>query len=127
MTSSVVTCSPGDSLEDVLKRMREGPISCIPVVRGDRPVGILTERDVVRMLGTEPLEAILDFDVAEAMTSPVIAVRRTDSVEDALEVAYSCEIRHLPVVDENDKLVGIVTQSDLVTKYLLSLSRSQGH
>ena len=60
------------------------------------------------------------------MSSPVIAVRQSDSLEDALEVSYSCEIRHLPVVDENDKLVGLVTQTDLVTRYMLSLSRSQG-
>lgn len=121
MTRDVVTTAPDRPFSEVLRLMSDGPLSCVPVCKNDSVVGIVTERDVVRVCATQSAADQANLEVSQVMNAPVIAVCNDNEIETALEVACSCEIRHLPVVDHSDHLVGIVTQSDLVMRYLYML------
>jgi PAS domain S-box-containing protein len=87
--------------------------SCVVVVDNDRVVGILTERDVVRLSAQQqPLDQLL---VAEAMAQPVITRRQSDLADlfSTIELLQQHHIRHLPIVDEQERLVGLVTHESL--------------
>ncbi len=121
---SVITgsLSPTDTLADVVAVMREQEISCVLVCDEGKPTGIVTERDVVRIYAEHILDpSIATYAVAKIMTTNPICVHDTLPVSDALVLARSRGVRHLPVLDEHGSLVGIVTQTDAINAYLESL------
>ncbi len=111
MTSPVQTAKPTDSLEFTLHRMVEKNIGCILIVDGDRPVGIVTERDISRNVarGPETLKATVD----NVMSSPIIFLSPVAPIREAMETMLNYGIRRIPVVEEA-KLVGIVSIRDLL-------------
>lgn len=112
---------PGDSLINVAKSLAENHHSCGLICEYDKPIGIITERDVVRLLANQT-----DIDVAikEVMTQQPICVDADTELVDALDLAKSRSLRHLPVVDATQRLVGIVTHSDIVKALLASIEHS---
>ncbi|WOD36970.1 PAS domain S-box protein [Nodosilinea sp. E11] len=91
----------------------EARSSCVVVVDNDQVVGILTERDVVRLSAQQqPLDQLL---VAEAMAHPVITRRQSDLVDliSTIDLLRQQHIRHLPIVDEQNRLVGLITHESL--------------
>ncbi|WP_228052486.1 PAS domain S-box protein [Nodosilinea sp. LEGE 07298] len=87
--------------------------SCVVVVDNDQVVGILTERDVVRLSAQQqPLNQLL---VAEAMAQPVITCRQADLTDifSTIDLLQHHHIRHLPIVDEHNRLVGLITHESL--------------
>lgn len=87
--------------------------SCVVVVDNDQVVGILTERDVVRLSAQQqPLNQLL---VAEAMAQPVITRRQADLTDifSTIDLLQQHHIRHLPIVDEHNRLVGLITHESL--------------
>lgn len=118
MTKGVRSISPNTRLADVLEIMRDNNYSCTVIAEADETVGIITERDIVRMLaGMENGRDVLAVKVSEVMTSPVITINEKDSLFEALVISKAQGIRHLPVVNSQGRLTGIVTQSDLVKIY----------
>ena len=104
--------------------MREKQCSCVLVSEDGFPKGILTERDVVNLFSDALQQQIIpDISIAEAMTVEPVCVHTTDSLYDALILARSRKLRHLLVVDENDKLVGLITQTDMLDVYLQLMER----
>lgn len=87
-------------------------IGCLPVIEGDRVVGIISERDVVRSIGEGGAEA-LDRPVGEWMTSPPVTVTSDVGVITALSLMTRRRIRHLPVIEE-ERMIGFVSIGDLV-------------
>lgn len=119
MTKDVRCADPEDSLVDVLDKMHKNRISCVPVCEGDVPVGIITERDVVA-IAARALSGTEDRRLAgEVMSFPVTSVRASDTLEEAAARAQSAQVRHLPVVDDAGRLIGVVTQSDLLSRRLM--------
>jgi len=106
MITSPVTARPGQSLREALAVMREHDISGVPVVEGDRPVGILTARDI-------RFEKNLDQPVSALMTKELVTVTPGVSNERAKELLHEHRIEKLLVV-EDGKLVGLVTIKDLL-------------
>ncbi len=100
------------TVRDAVARLAEHRIGALPVMDGDEVAGILSERDIVRLLG-ERGGAVLDMPVTEAMTAPAVTVRRDEPVIGALSLMTRRRIRHLPVV-EDGRLVGLVSIGDLV-------------
>ncbi|MEA5452430.1 GAF domain-containing protein [Leptolyngbya sp. CCNP1308] len=91
----------------------EAHSSCVVVVDNDQVVGLLTERDVVRLNAQQrPLDQL---SVAEAMTQPVITRRPSDLTDliSTIELLQRHHLRHLPLVDEQDRLAGLVTHESL--------------
>jgi len=117
----VITAQPGQSLHEVAERMRAGHVGCVIVIESNgsqnRPIGVITDRDlVVRALAQTDrhLEQIRADDI---MTRPVVAVGETDELADALDVMRAAGVRRLPVVDEGNSVVGVLSFDDLIRHY----------
>ena len=91
--------------------MARGNVGSTLVVEGGRPVGIFTERDIVRALSQSP-EAPGD-EIGHWMTANPRTVSSSDSVEEALRRMLEGGFRHLPVVDAEGRLVGMLSMRDL--------------
>ncbi len=113
-TAKVSTAGPGATLFEVAEVMVANRYSCVLIEAEGCPLGILTERDVVGLLLKTQVDArLLERPVSEFMTSPIISVVEDASLFDALVLSRAEKIRHLPVVDKQGQLTGLVTQSDL--------------
>lgn len=108
----VFTIAPDMTLSAAIKLLSERRIGAVLVMNQKRLEGILSERDVVRVLGTRGAGA-LDEPVSAVMTRKVITCREADSVAELMETMTSGKFRHLPVV-ENDEIVGLISIGDVV-------------
>ena len=112
---------------DLVRNMADNRHSCGLVCENERPVGIVTERDIVRLIAASGNAA--DWfrqRISEVVVRRPICVPTEADLESALDLARSYSIRHLPVVDATtEKLVGIVTFSDMLNAYTTLLARTQ--
>jgi diguanylate cyclase (GGDEF)-like protein len=116
MTTMVKSAPPSTPLSHVIEMMKDSPHSCLIITDNEIPVGIITERDIVRLVGRSVSDGLsFGQPVREVMSQPVVTIDANTSLLDALVIAKSKHIRHLPVDNAEGKLVGLVTQSDLVT------------
>jgi len=112
MTNNPRTVSSQDSIQNAARIMRDEDTGAVPVVDNGRPVGIVTDRDiVVRAVA----EGQLDKPVREIVSGDVIVARPDMSTKEAAQLMSEHQVRRLPVV-ENDRLVGIVSIGDLAVK-----------
>lgn len=102
-----ITIAPTTLLREAFEIMREHDISGLPVVEGDKPVGILTSRDV-------RFEDRLDLPVSELMTRELITAQPGVAQDEARELLHKHRIEKLLVVDDDGKLVGLITIKDLL-------------
>lgn len=112
MTPEPRTVQPGDTLQAAAQAMDELNVGVLPVVEGDRLVGLLTDRDIVirsTSAGQDPRTAT----VADAMTAEVRSLPEDAQVLDAVRTMEEGQLRRVPVVDAGGKLVGIVSLGDL--------------
>lgn len=107
----VVTIRRGATVAQAVELLATHRIGAVPVMEGEMVVGILSERDVVRLLAQD--RAALDGPVDAVMTAPAITVGRAEPVIGALSLMTRRRIRHLPVL-EDGRLVGLVSIGDLV-------------
>ena len=116
MTGNIEIISTVSSAQEASKKMKDKNVSSLLVMDGDKPVGIVTERDLVRkacVSGTGnsniPVKDIMS-------TSPFIAVESTMPVEEATNVMIQNKVRHLLVTNNNDitKIIGVVTPTDFI-------------
>ena len=111
MTSDVQTIGPDESAQAAARFMLNNDAGSIPVTDGDRLIGMITDRDIaVRGVakGYGP-----DTPVRELMTDDIICARADDSVEDVASKMSEAQVRRLPVIDEDERLCGIVSLGDL--------------
>jgi CBS domain-containing protein len=108
----VATIGADSSVRDAVALLGERRIGALPVVDGDRIVGIMSERDVIYCLKDYGAE-VLDWPVSRVMTSPAITVDPSTQVLSALALITQKRVRHLPVVS-GGRLIGIVSIGDLV-------------
>ncbi len=114
----VVTMEPHRTLADVAEVLATKNIGAVVIADGQRRVlGILSERDIVRVIGKKGAGALHDA-VSKHMTTSVVTVTEADTVPATMEMMTNRRFRHLPVV-QDQKLVGIVSIGDLV-KYRLA-------
>jgi len=109
---TVHTVSPRASVREAVRKMNELGVGSLLVVEEGRPVGIFTERDVLRRVvdaGRDP-EATR---VEEVMSSPVVTIRPETPVREAMETITTLRHRHLPVMD-GGQVVGMVSIGDLL-------------
>jgi len=118
MTTNVETAKPTESLKNALRRIVKRNIGSIVVAEENQPVGIITERDISRCVARDnnPLKR----KVKNVMSSPLITVEASESVQDAVALMLKHGVRRLPVVKER-KLVGIISQRD-VLRWMLRVS-----
>jgi len=113
MTRNVVAVHPYDTVERAARLMGEGDCGALPVVDGsNRLIGVVTDRDITIRIagrGMDPRRARVD----ECMTDRIFACYAEDAVESCMRQMARRQIRRLPIVDGQDRLVGIISQSDL--------------
>lgn len=110
----VASVQPDSRVSAIVDLLVQRRIGAVLVLEDGRPVGIVSERDIVRCLAVKG-GAVMDLEAREVMTAPVITIRPEESVCDAMELMTDRRIRHLPVV-ESGELVGIVSIGDLVKR-----------
>jgi CBS domain-containing protein len=108
----IVSVEPNAPLSGAVKLLSERRIGAVLVMSGGRIEGILSERDIVRVLG-ERGASVLDEPVSTVMTRKVVSCREKDTVASIMEQMTSGKFRHLPVV-EDDKVVGLISIGDVV-------------
>jgi CBS domain-containing protein len=114
MTRDVQTVRPDQSAREAANFMLRADAGAIPVLEGDRLIGMITDRDIaVRGVaeGHGP-----DTPVRELMTNDIVAVRPEDDTEDVAVRMSEAQVRRLPVIDDQQKLCGIVSLGDLTQK-----------
>ena len=114
----IVQCSPEETVRDAAERLAAHRIGAMPVVSGDRVIGIFSERDLLYCIAKHG-DAALDLLIGSVMTAPPITAEPHSTVRDALEVMTLRRIRHLPVLD-GERLAAFVSIGDLV-KHRLDL------
>ena len=115
MTRRVEWTTPDTTLATAARRMRDLAIGCLPVGQGDSFTGILTEKDFTTRATAEGLNPTTTT-VGQIMTSGVIYCNEGDNIEDALNTMRQRRIHHLPVCNQSNMIVGIVSLSDLALK-----------
>jgi diguanylate cyclase (GGDEF)-like protein/PAS domain S-box-containing protein len=112
MSRDVLTLEPTEILRSAIEKMNFNNISCIVVLKNKKAVGILTERDIIRFVGLG-----LDFqktDLLSIMRRPVIAVSEQTDISEAAHLMVINGVRRLVVVDDKHKIIGIITQTDII-------------
>lgn len=124
MTSKVKVITENETIRQACKLMYQYNIGSIIVVKADGdissdttkkeiPTGILTERDIARMIGFST-KFYPDTPVSEVMNKPLITVSPNTSVKDAVALMEQRDIRRLPVVDDEQQMIGIITAKDIL-------------
>ena len=118
MTKDPVCCSPQDSTQKAAELMKSGNVGSIPVIENEETkklVGIVTDRDLTlkivamgRNSKTRKVEAV--------MTRKVVTCHPEDDLQKALDAMSEHQLRRLPVVDGDNKILGIISQADIATR-----------
>lgn len=110
--SDIISVETGCTVLDVAKLLGERRIGAVPVLKGSRLAGIISERDIMRGLAIRGGGVLAD-DVASLMTKSVFTCSADDSVQQLMSMMTERRIRHIPVVD-GDELIGMISIGDVV-------------
>jgi acetoin utilization protein AcuB len=118
MTKDPLTVTPTETIGQADELMNTNKIRQLPVVQGKDLIGIVTDRDIRSFLsgslGVEAREEALNTKVREIMTTEPISVSSDDDLQEAIELMIDEKIGGIPVVDEAEGMVGIVTYVDVL-------------
>jgi len=112
MSKDVLSLEPEEFLKSAIQKMSSNNVSCVVVIQDKKPLGILTERDIIYLMGIN-----IDFNTVNLQTvmrSPVIAVSEETEIPEAANLMVINSLRRLVVVDGEHKVIGIVTQTDII-------------
>jgi CBS domain-containing protein len=112
MTKTVVTAPPDMSAAEAGKKMVENRVGNVIIVKEGRPVGIVTESDMVAKVISKNLKPS-SIKLEQLMSKPLITTKSSDDIHDAVLMMAQKKIRRLPVID-GDELVGIITDADVI-------------
>ena len=118
---AVLTIAGNRSVDDAVNLMAIKKAGALIVTENERPVGIFTERDVIRFYLKNNTTALSQIAVQDAMTAKRITAKPEDEISAALTVMTRADISHMPVVEDNT-IIGILILKDLVTHQIESLT-----
>jgi CBS domain-containing protein len=143
MTRNVITISENRTMKQASKLMyddnigsivilkegggydREGNVSGITSEKKEIPTGIVTERDIARAVGfAAEYSTFGDIPLSEIMSKPLITVRPSTTLKDAVVLMQQKDIRRVPVLDENRQLVGIITDKDIINAIVKTFKKT---
>jgi CBS domain-containing protein len=110
MNRDMVTVESEDSIKAAIRKMVRGNMGSVVITDGGKPIGMLTERDILRSIAYKRVDP--DSKVGEIMSKPLISIDSVATVGEAAEMMIKNKVRRL-MVKENGKYVGIITQRDL--------------
>jgi len=116
MTPDPACCTPNTTLDEVAKLMAQNDCGEIPVVDvGDTVVGVVTDRDIVCRVVAEGKNPIA-YTAETCMSQPAVTVHTDAPIDEVVATMEKHQIRRVPVVDERDCCVGIISQADVAWK-----------
>jgi CBS domain-containing protein len=130
MVEPAVTVEADTSLRDTARLMRDAEIGNVIVVDSARPIGIVTDRDIV-VRGVAEAAQVATMTVADVCSTGLMSVRPEDDVDHAVAMMRRASVRRLPVI-ENDQLVGILSLGEVAidrdeTSALADISSSESN
>ena len=111
MSKNVISIGVNQTVFDAAELMTSKKIGCLVILDGEVPLGIVTERDIVRRVVAQKLST--DTKISEIMSKTLISIDPDSSLKDAARLMANNKIRRLPVLKKN-RLVGIIVASDFV-------------
>jgi CBS domain-containing protein len=118
MTKTPVCCLPSDLVTKAAELMKSENVGSIPVIENEQTkklVGIVTDRDLVLKVTAKGLDA-KSTKVEAVMTRKVVTCHAEDDLQKALDAMSEHQLRRIPVVDNDNKVVGIIAQADVATR-----------
>jgi CBS domain-containing protein len=118
MTSDPTCCVPGDTVQEAARLMKSEDVGPIPVVddrEGRKLVGMITDRDIAVNVVAEGLDP-KTTKVEAVMTRDLVTVGPDDDVQKAFDLMSERQVRRLPVVESDGRIVGIIAQADVATR-----------
>jgi CBS domain-containing protein len=132
MTKRVITAKLNATIKTACKSMYDNNIGFLVIIKrtmgGIVPVGIITERDVVKIIGSMEL-LYPQVPIRQFMSYPLVTGSPTMTLSKAMEIMSKKNIRRLPIIEKDgarDKLVGIITEKDIVNA-IVKPRRNSGH
>ena len=117
MTKTVITTTLDQTIQTVCKIMYENNIGSVVIVKrevdGFLPIGIITERDITHALGSVEIFPT-QTPLRELMSTNVISIKPDSSIHDAVAIMHGNNIRRLPVINDDGKMVGIITDKHIL-------------
>ncbi|HEU0295377.1 MAG TPA: CBS domain-containing protein [Anaerolineales bacterium] len=118
MTKNPVCCLPNESVTKAAELMKSENIGAIPVIENEQTkklVGIVTDRDLALKVVAEGRDA-KSTKVGAVMTHKVVTCRADDDLQKALDAMAEHQLRRIPVVDNDNTILGIIAQADVATR-----------
>ena len=118
MTKDPVVCMPSDPVADVARVMKEEDIGPFPIVEDPETrklVGMVTDRDLVLRMVAEGRDS-KTTKAEEVMSLKLVTCHADDDVQEALDAMSENQLRRIPVVDDENSIVGIIAQADIATR-----------
>lgn len=117
MTRHLIAIEGEDSVIEASKIMIDNKIGSVLVYENDKPIGIITERDIVQKIMTDCTD-LCDVKAIEIASRKLITISPSDSIEHALVIMHRNRIKRIPVKDPNsNELVGIITTHDIIAAF----------
>ena len=118
MTHNPVCCLPTDTVSKAAQLMKREDVGSIPVIENEETmklIGIVTDRDLALQV-VAPERDARSTQVADVMTYAVVTCRASDDVQKALDTMAQHQLRRMPVIDADHRIVGIISQADVATR-----------
>jgi CBS domain-containing protein len=112
MHQGVTWVEPDTNIKELARMMRDEDIGSIPVGENDRLVGMVTDRDIV-CKGLADGKDVSSLTARDVMTGPIVYCRADEEVDDAVRIMEEHEIRRLPVINEDKRMVGMLSMGDI--------------
>lgn len=119
MNRSKLSLAPEASLQDALNLMETHKDNCVVVTEAERPLGIVTERDIVCLYSRNSTQT--SIPIRDVMTSPVLTITLDNTINEAAERMLAANVRHLVVVDSVGRTAGVINQHDLTQTLTLNM------
>ena len=115
MITNVITASPSMTVKETIVTLHEKHIGCVVSIDDDKKcIGIFTERDAIRLVAEN---VQLDQPLDNVMTKNVVTIQENSSINEARRVIIAHRTRHLPVVNQKGRLVGLLSVRDLLDQF----------
>ncbi len=122
MTSDVMSVHDSEKLSAVAGIFRENPIHHVPVLKGKKPVGIISTQDIFKLIfdfdstDTRMLDTLLDhtYEIKNVMTDKLVIFEEESTLKDAAKILSDSSLHSILIVDKKGDLTGIVTTTDLI-------------
>jgi CBS domain-containing protein len=114
MHKGVTWVEPDAKISELAQMMRDEEIGSIPVGENDRLIGMVTDRDIA-IKGFADGKDVSTMTARDVMSGPILYCRADEDLEDAARIMEEHQVRRLPVIDDNKRMVGILTVGDIAS------------